>query len=403
MKNFNNFLKKIKTDIKIPNDVLEISKAFVNAGKELYLVGGAIRDHLQGKKPHDFDLVTNALPEETKEILKDFDVSDEQGKNFGVLRVFTETEPLGHEIATFRKDISGGRDTKGDDEKVEIGDHITIEDDVKRRDLTINALFYDINKKEIVDLVGGVNDIKNGVIRTVGIPEERFNEDRLRILRVFRFTARTNGYIDSKTSDAIRKDNRLSGISPKDDVSKERIHEEFNKVMEHAEKDISIMQRYVDLLSDFNMWEEMFGSLPAGSNFNTLIQVDVLRKSFIMFDLFDEVELNSKFRKKLIRTLKFDSNTVDEMFFIDNLIIFNEDDVFDLTKLRNRFHIDSDFILDAIEHFNLDEKLIKSFITFSDIGFITDGNELLKQGFKGKEIEIEKRRLETERFISEFI
>jgi hypothetical protein len=151
------------------------------------------------------------------------------------------------------------------------------------------------------------------------------------------------------------------------------------------------------------MWEEMFGSLPVGSNFNTLIQVDVLRKSFIMFDLFDEVELNSKFRKKLIRTLKFDSNTVDEMFFIDNLILFNEDNVFDLTKLRNRFHIDSDFILDTIKHFNLDEKLIKSFITFSDIGFITDGNELLKQGFKGKEIEIEKRRLETERFISEFI
>jgi len=399
MKNFNNFIKKIKTNISIPADVLEISNAFVKAGKELFLVGGAVRDHLQGKTPHDFDLVTNALPEETKQILKDFDVSDEQGKNFGVLRVFTETEPLGHEIATFRKDISGGRDNKGDDEKVEIGKHISIEDDVLRRDLTINALFFDINKKEIVDLVGGVEDIKNGVIRTVGVAEERFKEDRLRILRVFRFTARTNGKIDKTTEEAIRKDNRLSGISAKEDVSKERIHEEFDKVMDHAKADISIMQRYVDLLTDFDMWKEMFGDLL----FNPLLDITTLRKSFIMKDLFDEVELTSKFKKKLIRTFKFKAETVEEMTFLDSLILFTEDDIFDLTRLRERFHISVDFINDAIKHFDLDKDEMKAFIDFSDIGFIVDGNDLMKQGFKGKEIDTEKRRLETERFITEFL
>jgi poly(A) polymerase len=113
---------------------------------------------------------------------------------------------LGHEIATFRKDISGGRDVKGDDEKVEIGKHITIKDDVLRRDLTINALFYDIKKKEIVDLVGGVEDIKTGTIRMVGKPEDRFREDRLRILRCLRFAARVNGVIDIETSEAIKRD-----------------------------------------------------------------------------------------------------------------------------------------------------------------------------------------------------
>ena len=164
----------ISTEIPIPNDVKEISKAFTKAGKDLYVVGGAVRDFLQKKTPHDFDLVTDAQPEETKEILKGWNVSDEQGKNFGVLRIFTEDEPLGHEIATFRKDISKGRDNKGDDEKVEIGKHITIEDDVKRRDLTVNALFYDINNKQIVDLVGGVKDIENNIIRSVGNPVERF-------------------------------------------------------------------------------------------------------------------------------------------------------------------------------------------------------------------------------------
>ena len=393
MKNFKNYISE---KINVPADVLEIAKAFKEANMELYLVGGAIRDHIQNKIPHDFDLVTNALPEESKNILKKFRVSDEQGKNFGVLRIYTDTEPLGHELATFRKDISGGRDTKGDNEKVEIGKHITIEDDVLRRDLTINALFYDIINEKIVDLVGGVNDIKNRIIRTVGIPEERFNEDRLRILRVFRFAARTNGDIDENTADAIRNDHRLSGISTKDDVSRERIHEEFGKVMEHAQSDILIMQRYVDLLTEFDMWEEMFGKQPFGYNTNLII--DTLDKSIIMFDLFDNNRFTAKFRKKLIRTSKFDSNTVNNMYFIENLTEINLDNVYEISKLKERFHISNDFIKKIEKHFNLDTNFIDAFIKYTNNGFTIDGNDLINQGFKGKEIEIEKKEREIEIF-----
>jgi len=393
MKNFKNYISE---KIFVPNDVLEIANAFKEANMELYLVGGAVRDHIQGKTPHDFDLVTNALPEESKKILKDFHVSDEQGKNFGVLRIYTESEPLGHELATFRKDISGGRDTKGEDEKVEIGKHITIEDDVLRRDLTINALFYDIINEKIVDLVGGVDDIKNKIIRTVGVPEERFNEDRLRILRVFRFSARTKGDIDDNTANAIRKDNRLSGISDKDDVSRERIHEEFEKVMEHAQSDILIMQRYVDLLTEFDMWEEMFGKQPFGYNTNLII--DTLDKSIIMFDLFNNNRLTAKFRKKLIRTSKFDSNTVNNMYFIENLSEISIDNVYEISKLKERFHISNDFIRKIKNHFNLDTNFIDAFIKYSDNGFTIDGNDLMDQGFKGKEIEIEKKEREIEIF-----
>jgi len=389
MKNYKNYTKKIN----IPADVLEIALAFNKANMKLFLVGGAVRDHIQGKIPHDFDLVTNALPEESKEILKGFNVSDEQGKNFGVLRIYTKTEPLGHELATFRKDISGGRDTKGDDDKVEIGKHITIEDDVLRRDLTINALFYDIINEKIVDLVGGINDIKNKIIRTVGVPEERFNEDRLRILRVFRFTARTNGKIDEKTADAIIKDNRLSNISLKDDVSKERVHEEFDKVMEHSQSDIMIMQRYVDLLSKFDMWDEMFGKQQFG--YNDVLIIDTLDKSIIMFDLFDKNFLTTKFRKKLIRISKFDSNTVNKMFFIENLIKINDNNAYNISKLKDKFHISNSFIKEIESHFNIDSKYINAFIKYSDNGFTVDGNDLINQGFKGKEIEIEKIRLET--------
>ena len=245
-------------NMKLPEDIIQIAKLFKLSNKELFLVGGSIRDHLQNKTPHDYDLVTNALLEETKQILKGWNVSDEQGVNFGVVRVYTETEPLGYEIATFRKDISKGRDTKGSDQKVEIGHNVTIKDDVLRRDLSINSLFYDIEKDKIVDLVGGIDDIKNNVIRCVGNPKDRFNEDRLRILRAFRFCARIDGYIDELTASAIKNDNRLRGIGPKDDVSQERILQEWNKTRENSEKDLNIMQKYVDLLYDFDMFEQMF-------------------------------------------------------------------------------------------------------------------------------------------------
>lgn len=181
IKNYKDFLlenNSIKIEMPLPYDIINISNQYIKNGKNIFVVGGAVRDFLQGKTPKDYDLVTNALPSESKKILNEFNVSDEQGKNFGVIRVYTKDEPNGYEIASYRKDISMGRDTKGNDQKVEMGNHITIEDDCMRRDLTINALFYNIEKKEIVDIVGGVNDIKNNVIKAVGNPIERFKEDR---------------------------------------------------------------------------------------------------------------------------------------------------------------------------------------------------------------------------------
>jgi len=148
IKKYDQFLTEQKENtLDIPNDVLKISEAYRKAGKDIFLVGGAVRDYIQGITPKDYDLVTNALIDESKEILKDFNVSDEQGKSFGVIRVYTKECPEGHEIASYRKDISGGRDTKGEEDKVEMGQHITMEDDCNRRDLTMNALYYDINKK----------------------------------------------------------------------------------------------------------------------------------------------------------------------------------------------------------------------------------------------------------------
>ena len=398
--------KHISAQMSVPQDIIEIAKLFHENGKDLFVVGGAVRDFLQGKQPHDYDLVTNALPEESKRILRGWNVSDEQGKNFGVLRIYTKDEPLGYELAVYRKDISLGRDTKGDDQKVEFGKHITIDDDVKRRDLTVNALFYDINKKEIVDLVGGVDDIKNNIIRAVGNPSERFNEDRLRILRAIRFAARTGGTIDKETSYAIKKDNRLKGVGPKDDVSQERIIEEWNKAMEHAKKGgIKIMQKYVDLLTEFNMWEQMF----PGMKITKKLTIDTLENAIIFSDIFSHEIIKSA--KNKLNNLKFSNYLINQLIFLEEYNFNNGDKngVYQLALLKHKYHIDNILIVEFVNHINkmygsqsINDRFTKAFINYCDDGFVVKGDELMELGFKGPAIQREKERLENERFLNEY-
>ena len=202
--------------LKIPSDITKIHRAFKKSGKKLYVVGGAVRDAILGQSPKDFDLATDAKPDEVLKIATDngFNTA-EVGKAFGVVIV------NGNEIATFRKDIGKGR-------RPTSVDYTDIEGDVRRRDLTVNALFYDIDKKEIVDLVGGIEDLKKNKIRTVGKAVERFEEDPLRKLRALRFQARLGGAFDKDLLSALQNDPTLNGVSA------ERIRDEFIKSIKSA-------------------------------------------------------------------------------------------------------------------------------------------------------------------------
>ena len=171
----------------IPQSVKDLHKLFAAHGKKLYLVGGSVRDFLTGDKPKDFDLATDALPDEVLEILGDKFRTNLQGKAFGVVVVFTKDQPEGMEIATFREDIYDDKLGKTRNPDVKF---TSIENDVLRRDLRINGLFFDLDKNEIVDLVGGVDDIKNGIIGMIGDPDLRIKEDPLRILRAIRMACR---------------------------------------------------------------------------------------------------------------------------------------------------------------------------------------------------------------------
>lgn len=188
LKRYNQFLES-KSDMWdiIPQSVKELHTLFQSAGKKLYLVGGSVRDFLTGDKPKDFDLATDALPDEVLEIVGDKYRTNLQGRAFGVVVVYTKEIPEGMEIATFRSDIYDDKLGKSRNPDVKF---TTIDQDVLRRDLRINGLFYDLDKKEIVDLVGGIDDIKNGVIGMIGDPDLRIKEDPLRILRAIRMACR---------------------------------------------------------------------------------------------------------------------------------------------------------------------------------------------------------------------
>lgn len=199
----------------MPNDIKQLSLLFQSEGYDLFLVGGCIRDTFLGQTPKDFDVCTNAMPNTVLRILKKEGITAQlQGEAFGVV-VARMSEDI--EIATFRTDVSANTGRNSDDSVI-LG--VTIEDDVKRRDLTINALFMNLSTNTIIDLVGGVQDMLNGVIRTVGQPEQRFMEDNLRKLRAIRFASRLGFTIETETLLAIQMDPSLN-------VAEERIVNEL--------------------------------------------------------------------------------------------------------------------------------------------------------------------------------
>lgn len=187
-------------------------------GYEAYIVGGSVRNMMLGMSVDDFDITTNALPNETKSLFSDFTVV-ETGIKHGTVTVVVNGENV--EITTYRTE--GEYTDSRHPDKVEFT--TSLELDLSRRDFTVNALAYD-GKGKFVDLFGGEEDIKNKVIRAIGNPYERFNEDALRILRAVRFSSVLGFDIDSKTRCAMLECKHLLSK-----ISKERIAVEINKFL----------------------------------------------------------------------------------------------------------------------------------------------------------------------------
>ena len=366
----------------IPDSVKELHNLFKANGKRLFLVGGSVRDFLTGDKPKDFDLSTDALPDEILEILDNRYRTNLQGKAFGVVVVFTEDQPEGMEIATFREDVSVGRNPE-----VKLG--VTIEEDVLRRDLTYNALFYDLDKREIVDLVGGVKDLENKVTRMVGDPIERFNEDSLRILRAFRFAARYATPIEETTAKAIKERPQLENIDPETGkmkrISQERIWEEFEKAFKQCKN----FKNYLEFFNQFDMWKEAFPK----SNIN---QKMVESNSMIIHiaNIFKFEDLKT-FERKMVQMWKFPADVTKKAKFFISLLNFSSDQVTEFYKEKVRCHIEDDIIHEWINMNNINTNELIKFLEFKPS---VDAKELMEQGFKGKQLGDEIKRLEVEKF-----
>lgn len=210
---------------RIPDVVLRTAETLEKAGFEAYLVGGCVRDLVREAEPKDWDLTTNANPEEIQALFPDHYANNE----YGTVGVKTEEEdPRLHviEITPYRSE-SGYSDRRRPDQ-VLFG--VSLEDDLARRDFTINALAYRPQDQNIVDLHGGIDDITAKRLRTVGDPKRRFSEDALRMMRAVRFSAQLGFTIDGDTMTAIADNSDLIN-----DIAIERIAHEFQLLIETAE------------------------------------------------------------------------------------------------------------------------------------------------------------------------
>ena len=202
----------------MPKNVDTAINLLQSAGFEAYAVGGCVRDSLLGKTPNDWDITTSAKPEDMKSVFADFHCID-TGIKHGTVTVVIDGEPL--EITTFRLDgeYEDNRHPKSVTFTSDLGA------DLGRRDFTVNAMAYS-KKTGTVDLFGGQNDLKNRIIRCVGDPDRRFNEDALRILRALRFASALDFEIEEKTAQSLLKNRALLG-----NISEERIAKELLKLV----------------------------------------------------------------------------------------------------------------------------------------------------------------------------
>lgn len=200
------------------NKAIKIIQTIHDNNRNAVFAGGCVRDYILHKEPNDYDIATDAYPDELEAMFKK---TIPIGKSFGIITVIMDGEPF--EVATFRSDgeyLDGRRPSSVS--------FCSMKEDAKRRDFTINGLFYDPLKDEILDFVDGEKDLHNETIRFIGNPIDRINEDRLRILRAVRFAVKLGFAIDEESWKAV-KENAHRIV----DISKERIRDELNKMFSY--------------------------------------------------------------------------------------------------------------------------------------------------------------------------
>jgi poly(A) polymerase len=249
----------------IDPDALGIMFRLFRSGHKGYLVGGGVRDLLLGKKPKDFDIVTDATPRRLKSIFRNSRII---GRRFKLIHIFFPGGKI-IEVATFRdftdaigveEDLEEKAETLANDNQ--FGSEAS---DAYRRDITINGLFYNPETFSVIDYVGGMRDIKDGVVRVIGNPDQRFREDPVRMTRVLRHAARTGFKIEAEAWDSLKRNRELVRVCPP-----MRVYEEIKKDFSS-----SFLGPTLQLMAQSDMLEliipELLHNFPAISNTSSLI------------------------------------------------------------------------------------------------------------------------------------
>jgi len=411
-------IKTFSLDINVKEsdrkDIWLIRRELISRGYKLFIVGGAVRDAVKNaiklqknpqdttlETPKDFDLVTDAHPEKIKEIFKDANFISNIlniGESFAIQFLVTK---LGnqYELATFRSDAGGGR--KPDSVKYETSP----KEDSKRRDLTINALFYNIIglaeggfNGQVIDYVGGVEDIKNNVINTVGDPYDRFNEDPLRKIRAIRFASKMGSKIPTNVANAI-KDRDTSLMDPTGkSVSKERIKDEFYKGIKSSKS----IKFFLELLSEFDFFKHIFGKLNINKNYfieekHPIVLVANLLKDNNIKNIGNELNL-----------LKYSGDEIKSIAFLVSLLNLNENTVSEIKKFyiskakysnpkigETNFPMNNELIYKFALLSNIDKIKIDNFLRLANE--FVQPTELLKSlGYQEKDLGMAISRLEKE-------
>jgi poly(A) polymerase len=254
---------------KISKFAISVIKTLQNNNFEAYLVGGCVRDALSGIEPKDFDIATNATPDEVRKIFK---ASRIIGKRFKLVHVFDRSELL--EVATFRSDIKPNEDEsdliKDNTGKI-IRDNVwgTLEQDCFRRDFTINALYYCPITKKIEDRNNGLRHIQKKIIVSIGDPQVRFKEDPVRSLRAIRFSNKLGFKIDNQVKDAIYdKGYLLAGIS------NARLFDEFCKIFLNG-----MGEKNFTKLHSFNLIKYLVTTNPDSDDFSKKMMLSALKNT----------------------------------------------------------------------------------------------------------------------------
>lgn len=277
--------------INIPKYPKLIVDTLKEAGFDAYIVGGCVRDYLLGETASDYDITTNAKPDDIKKLFKK---TIDTGIKHGTVSVlfYEKNVPLTYEVTTYRIDGTY-RDGRHPEEVTFVDD---LKEDLRRRDFTVNAMAYN-DDVGLVDNFGGIDDLKNKIIRAVGDPYERFNEDGLRLLRAIRFAAKLGFNIEEETKNAIPK--LAKNLS---NISKERVQVELTKTITSSHPE------YVKLVFSLGLAKYICDGF---ENIHiTKIETNLSTHLAYACLLYDEDKANAY---KILKELKLDNNTISKV------------------------------------------------------------------------------------------